>query len=147
MRLSDSFTVEAPIQTVWDFLLDVERMSQCVPGVESVEPAGDDTYKGKLKVRVGPIAASFDGIVTITETEPPNRMVAEAEADDKAAASAVKLAFTATLKADGDKTIVSHDTELTLRGRLAQFGAAVMTGTAKKMTAQFADNVRAELER
>jgi carbon monoxide dehydrogenase subunit G len=146
VHIADSFVVRAPLETVWQFLFDVERMSRCVPGVEAVEAVDDRTYRGKLRVKVGPISAAFGGTVTLTEVDAPRRVVASVEADDKASASMVRATFSATLAAVEGGTQVAYQMDVNLRGRLAQFGAAVIGGTARKMTADFAEQVRAQLE-
>jgi len=146
VQISDSFAIHAPPETVWRFLFDIERVSQCVPGVESVEVVDAKTYHGRLKVKVGPVTATFGGTATLTEVDPPRRIVAEIEADDRAIASGVKAAFSSTLTPAAGGTEVAYEMTLHMRGRLAQFGGAVVGATAKKMTAEFAQNVRAKLE-
>jgi carbon monoxide dehydrogenase subunit G len=138
MQISDSLTVTADRERVWAFLMDVERLAQCMPGVESVEEMDDSTYQGKLKVKVGPVMAAFNGKATITETDPPNRLVALIEGDDKSSDSTVKATFVSTLfSTDDDGTRIDYEMDVNLRGRLAQFGLTVVKGTARKMTAQF----------
>lgn len=137
MEINDSLTVAANRERVWAFLMDVKRMAQCMPGVDSVEEVGDSTYLGKLKVKVGPIMAAFNGKATITETEPPTRLVALIEGDDKSSGSTVKATFVSTLSPNGGGTRIDYEMGVNLRGRLAQFGLTVVKGTAKKMTAEF----------
>lgn len=137
MEIKDSFSVKADPARVWAYLLDIEQMGRCLPGVESVEATGENTYLGKLKVRVGPITASFDGKATLIELDPPQRLVAVIEGDDKSTGSAVKATFNSTLTPIEDGTQIAYAMEVTLRGRLAQFGLTVFRGMAKKMTAEF----------
>ncbi|HEY4689923.1 MAG TPA: SRPBCC domain-containing protein, partial [Anaerolineae bacterium] len=99
MNIVDSFVVRAPLEGVWAFLFDLERMGQCVPGVESIERVDDTHYRGKLKVKVGPIAAAFNGTATLVEAEPPRRVVASIEGDDRSIATFVKMTLTSTLSA------------------------------------------------
>ena len=146
MQLSDSFLIHSPPDKVWGFLLDVQQMSQCVPGLEAVEAVDDKTYRGKLRIKVGPVAAAFGGTVTLTEVDSPRRLTATVEGDDNSNASAVKATFTSTLTPVEAGTEVAYQLDVNLRGRLAQFGAAVVGATAKKMTAQFAKCVSAKLE-
>lgn len=146
MIIEDTFILLAPVKDVWDFLLDVETMSQCIPGVDALEALDDKTYRGQLKIKIGPITAAFRGVVTFKELDPPNRLVAVIEADDKASASKIKATFTATLTPHEGGTQVAYQTDLNLRGRLAQFGSAVVRGTAKKMTAQFGKCVQQSLD-
>lgn len=145
MEIKDSFTVKADRERVWAYLLDIEQMSQCMPGVESVEAVGENTYRGQLKVKVGPIAAAFSGKATLTEMDPPNKLVAAIEGDDKSSGSAVKATFTSLLSPTEDGTRIDYTMDVNLRGRLAQFGLTVVKGTAKKMTAEFGKCVQQAL--
>ena len=147
MQIKDSFLIKAPQDKVWEFLFDIPKLSQCVPGIESVEIVDDKTYRGKLVVRVGPIKSEFGGTVTLTEVEAPNRIAGTVEGDDKSSASSVKASFTGTLTPVDGGTEAAFVVEANLRGRLAQFGGPVITATAKKLTAEFAKNLRTQLEK
>jgi carbon monoxide dehydrogenase subunit G len=138
MLLKDSFIIEAPVAAVWALLQDVRHIAACVPGAEKVEDVGPDTYAGVLRLKVGPISASFAGQVTIIERIPPEKLVAEVGGQDKGSASSVKAIFTGRLSAVERGTQLDYELDMALRGRLAQFGLAVVQGTAKKMTAEFA---------
>jgi len=146
MQIKDSFTINAPQEKVWELLFDIPRLGQCVPGIESVEVVDDKTYRGKLVVKVGPIKSQFSGVVTLTEVEPPQRIVGAVEGDDKTSASSIKATFSGTLAAVEAGTEAAFVVDLSLRGRLAQFGGPVISATAKKLTAEFAKNLRAQLE-
>jgi len=146
MQIKDSFVINAPQDKVWEFLFDIPKLSQCVPGIESVEVVDNKTYRGKLVVRVGPIKSAFSGVVTLTEVDAPNRIAGTVEGDDKSSASSVKATFSGTLTPVPGGTEAAFQVEANLRGRLAQFGGPVITATAKKLTAEFAKNLRAQLE-
>ena len=146
MLITDSFVIYAPQEKVWDFLFDIPKLSQCIPGIESVEVMDDKTYRGKLVVRVGPIKSEFSGKVILTEVDEPNRIAGTVEGDDKSSASSVRATFTGTLTPVDGGTEAAFQVEANLRGRLAQFGGPVITATAKKLTAEFAKNLRAQLE-
>lgn len=145
MLIKDSFTIQAPVEAVWQFFMDVERASQCVPGVKSFQVVDDKNYQGELTVKVGPIAAHFSGKATLTELQPPHRLVASAEAEDKASRSMVKAVFSSDLSAVEGGTQVDYQMDVSLRGRLAQFGSAVFQSTAKRLTAEFVGCVQAAL--
>lgn len=145
MLLKDSFMIEAPVEAVWALLEDVHRIAGCVPGIENVEEIGPDTYNGALKIKIGPIGAAFTGQVTITERIPLERLVAEVSGQDKSSASLVKATFTGQLNRVETSTQLDYEMDIALRGRLAQFGLAVVQGTAKKMTTEFARCVTAKL--
>ena len=146
MQVNDSFVINAPQQKVWEFLFDIPKLSQCIPGIQSVEVLDDRTYRGKLVVRVGPIKSEFSGKVTLTEVDAPNRIVGTVEGDDKSSASSVKATFTGALNAVEAGTEAAFQVDANLRGRLAQFGGPVITATVKKLTAEFAKCLRERLE-
>lgn len=145
MQIKDAFTIGAPVETVWAFLQDIPRVSTCVPGIQEVAEIAPDVYRGQLKVKVGPLSATFSGRVTILERVAPERMVAQIEGEDKASASFVKATFTSRLKPVAAGTEIEYEMDVALRGRLAQFGFTVVRATAKKMTAQFAKCVQEAL--
>ena len=147
MRIQDSFTVEAPLEVVWDFLQDIPRVAACMPGLESVEQIGPDEYKAAFKVSVGPVKAKFAGKATIVERLAPVKIAARIEGNDRTSATSVKADFTGRLSGAGAGTLMEVDMEVALRGRLAQFGSAVMIATSKKLTATFADRVRKAIEK
>ena len=146
MLIKDSFIINAPQEKVWDFLFDLPKLSQCIPGVESVEALDDKNYRGKLVVRIGPIKSAFNGMVSLTEVDAPRRIAGSVEGDDRSSASSVKATFTGTLKTVEAGTEAAFEVEANLRGRLAQFGGPVITATAKKLTAEFARCLREKLE-
>ncbi len=147
MLIDQTFLVNVPAQTLWDFLLDIPRMSACMPGVEKVEAAGDQTYLGTLKVKVGPIAAQFGGKVTLLEVDAPRRLVAKAEGADARTASLVSATFTSTLKPVSEsQTEIAYQVDVAVRGLLGRYGQGVMREVAKNMTAEFARCVEAHLK-
>jgi carbon monoxide dehydrogenase subunit G len=146
MLIRDSFVIHAPQQNVWDFLFDIPRLSRCIPGIESVEALDDKRYRGKLVARVGPIKAEFDGRVTLTEVDRPNRIVGIVEGEDKSSASSIQATFSGTLTPVEGGTEAAFEVDANLRGRLAQFGGPVIAATARKLTAEFARNLREQLE-
>jgi carbon monoxide dehydrogenase subunit G len=146
MHIADSFLIKAPQEEVWKLMFDIPRLSQCIPGIESVEALDDKTYRGRLVVKVGPIRSEFAGTVRLTEVLAPERIAGVVEGDDKSSASSVKGSFTGALKPVDGGTQVAFDVEANLRGRLAQFGGPVINATAKKLTAEFAKNLRQQLE-
>lgn len=148
MIIEDTFTIHAPIQEVWDFFLDIERMSQCMPGVETVQQTSPTTYEGSLKVKVGPIAAIFGGTVEIVEQTAPTFLKAQGRAKDKNTASMAQGEFGLTLIERGPReTEIAYTLDLAIRGKLGQFGQTVILDTSKRLTAIFVEQVRAQLER
>ena len=146
MQIKDSFVINAPQEKDWELMFDIPRLSRCVPGIESVEVVDDKTYRGTLVVKVGTIKSEFGGIVTLTEVIPPKKIAGSVDGDDKTSASSIKATFTGTLTSVAHGTEAAFIVDVNLRGRLAQFGGPVITATAKKLTAEFAKNLRAQLE-
>ena len=126
-------------------LTDVERIAPCMPGAQLQEVEGDD-YRGVVKVKVGPITAQYKGTATFVEQdEAGGKMVLQAEGRDTRGQGNAKATITATMTADGDGTAVSVVTDLTVTGRVAQFGRGVMADVSAKLLGQFVDCLEAKL--
>ena len=145
MLLKDTFAVEASLESVWAFLEDIPRVSACVPGAEEVAEVAPNVYRGLLKAKIGPLAVSFGGQVTIIERVPRERLAATIEGDEKSLASFVNARFVGYLAQGESGTHLTYEVDMALRGRLAQFGFSVFQGTAKKMTAEFARRLQEAL--
>lgn len=145
MLLKDSFVIHAPLDMVWAALEDIPLLGDCVPGVQGLQQVDANTYNGILVVKVGPIRSAFDGQVTFTERVPEERISARVEGQDKTSATFVTATFSGTLTAGDEGTTLHYEVDLALRGRLAQFGLAVVQATAKLITAEFARCLEARL--
>lgn len=146
MIVEDKFVISAPIEETWNFLLDIPRVSECIPGAGEVEQVDDDTYKGNLVVKVGPIGANFAGQVQLANLDPPHHLTATARGRDQATASIASIDFSAALSpAEDEETKVAFKVDVTIRGRLGQFGQGVIRETAKQMTQVFAECVQAQI--
>ncbi len=138
MLLQDRFRVNAPVSRVWALLQDIPRLGACFPGVEGIEADGPDAYRGSLAVGVGPIRAHFSGRAVILDRQPEAKMTARIEAEDTATKTRVQADFIGLLAGAGEATELSYTLDVALRGRLAQFGTAVVNATARKMATEFA---------
>jgi carbon monoxide dehydrogenase subunit G len=142
MEFQNEFDVKAPINEVWDTMLDVERVAPCVPGAEVLERTGEDAYKVGIKVKVGPVSMQYRGEVEITDKDPSTHtatMTARArEARGQGTANAnVKM----SLSGDTDATHGSIATEVQLSGRAAAMGQGVIRDVSAKIVDQFAENL------
>ena len=147
MIIDGEFTVNAPIENVWNFLIDFEQVSRCMPGVGKVEPTEDNTYSGVVTVKVGPISVSFNGTVAKILEQAPNLLRAKLQGQDRNTASMVTGEFTSQLAAlEASSTRVSYRFDMAIRGRLGQFGQAVILDTSKQLTAEFVKCVKTRLE-
>jgi uncharacterized protein len=138
MIIKDTFTVGAPVETVWAFLHDIPRVSACMPGAEQVKEVETDVYQGRLTSKVGAVRAAFVGRVSIVERVAQERLVASVKADDRALASSVSGTFSCQLAPVEGGTRLDYEVDVAIRGRLAQIGFTAVQQTAKRMTAEFA---------
>lgn len=147
MIIDQRVTIPAPAHRVWDFMMDVPAVSQCVPGVESISLVDDRTYSGALRVKVGPIAVRLEGRVIIAEQDPDARQARmDLQAADKRVNGAVnaKMTMKLHLRDDGQTDLAIH-TEASVMGKLGEFGQAVMRKKADQIMAEFARNLSAEV--
>ena len=146
MELNNDFEVNAPIEKAWAVLTDVERIAPCLPGAQLQEVEGDE-YRGIVKVKVGPITAQYKGAATFVEQDDANhRAVLKADGRDTRGAGNASALITAVLQPIGDRTKVSVSTDLTVTGKVAQFGRGVMADVSGKLMTQFADNLEKLME-
>ena len=142
MELNNDFEVTAPVDEVWAVLTDVERIAPCLPGAQLQEVEGDE-FRGVVKVKVGPITAQYKGAASFVERDDAgHRAVLRAEGRDTRGAGNASADITAALEATNVGTKVTVITELTVTGKVAQFGRGVMADVSKKLMGQFADNLR-----
>src|SRR5436189_1603007 len=139
MKLENEFRVDVPIEEAWRVLLDVERIAPCMPGAQLQEVEGDE-YRGIVKVKVGPITAQYKGAATFVERDEVNhKAVLRAEGRDTRGQGNANATITATLTPDGEGTRVTVVTDLTVTGKVAQFGRGVMADVSAKLLGQFVD--------
>jgi uncharacterized protein len=145
MELTNDFRVGVPVERAWAVLTDVELIAPCMPGAQLQEVEGDE-YRGVVKVKVGPITAQYKGAAKFVERdEAAHKAVLRAEGRDTRGQGNANATITATLEADGDGTAVSVVTDLTVTGRVAQFGRGVMADVSAKLLGQFVDCLETKL--
>jgi uncharacterized protein len=139
MKLENQFTVPASVDEAWTVLLDVESVAPCLPGA-SVESSEGDSYKGTMKVKIGPIAATYNGTIEIAEAdEVARRAVMRAKARDVRGRGGAEATITSAMEEVSDGTRVTVETDLRVTGPPAQFGRGVMQEVSAKMMDRFAD--------
>lgn len=147
MIIEQRISIGAPMDSVWDFMLDVPSVAACLPGVESVTAQTDGTYVGVLKVKVGPITARLEGSLTLAERDRANwqaRM--DVRAADRRLGGTVSAKMTMRLEpAATGGTDLSVHTDAAVLGKLGQFGQAIIKRQADQLMAEFARNVSARL--
>ena len=141
MELNNDFEVAAPVDLVWAVLTDVERIAPCLPGAQLLEVEGDE-FRGVVKIKVGPITAQYKGAASFSERDDvEHRAVLRAEGRDTRGAGNAAADITAELEATDVGTKVTVTTDLTVTGKVAQFGRGVMADVSKKLMGQFAENL------
>jgi uncharacterized protein len=143
--LTNEFRVAVPVERAWEVLTDVERIAPCMPGAQLQEIEGDE-YRGIVKVKVGPITAQYKGAARFVEQdEAGRRAVLRAEGRETRGQGNANATITTQLEPDGDGTKISVMTDLTITGRVAQFGRGVLADVSTKLLGQFADCLEKKL--
>jgi carbon monoxide dehydrogenase subunit G len=139
--MENEFTVAAPVEDLWAYLLDVERVAPCMPGAELTDVVDDTTWKGKVNVKFGPMALSFAGTVTIKERDDAShRIVLAAKGMEQRGKGAANASVTSWLEpGGGEKTIVKMQADIMLSGAVAQLSRGLLPEVSKKLTREFAD--------
>jgi carbon monoxide dehydrogenase subunit G len=141
MELINTFEVSVPVETAWKVLTDVERIAPCLPGAQLQEIEGDE-YRGIVKVKVGPIQAQYKGKATFLERDDVNfKAGLDAAGRDTRGQGNASAIITAQLEAAGESTLVTVTTDLTVTGKVAQFGRGVLADVSAKILTQFVDNL------
>lgn len=144
MEFSGTQTLAAPVQTVWTFLMDVQRVAECAPGFQSLEVLGEEHWNAVIAVGVGPVKARFSIDVTRPEIEEPRRMVVKGRG--KAPGSAVELTGDMELTpVNESETRMDWKASVVVNGTIASVGARFLSSTAERLTAQFFSCLREKL--
>ncbi|GAA4477414.1 hypothetical protein GCM10023094_19610 [Rhodococcus olei] len=145
MKLAHHFTVDAPIETAWATLTDLEAVAPLLPGARLTGRDGD-AYLGTMTVKVGPVTSEFAGRAAFAESDhADHRAVIEAKGKDSRGAGNAAATITARLVEEGGRTTVTVDTDMKIIGKLAQFGSGVLAQVSEKLMNQFADALEAKL--
>src|SRR5699024_6512700 len=145
LRLDHEFTVAAPVDEVWQALLEPQRVAPCMPGATLTDVAGD-TFKGSVKVKLGPVNLLYKGSGQFQEKdEQARRLVIEASGKDARGAGTASATVTVTLTSEGVGTKGAVATDLNVTGRPAQFGRGMIMDVGGKILDSFADSLADEL--
>jgi len=137
MELTNDFRVALPVERAWAVFTDVELIAPCLPGAQLQEIEGDE-YRGVVKVKVGPITAQYKGQAKFLSLDPEAHVaVLRAEGRETRGQGNANATITATLTPDGEGTAVAITTDLTVTGRVAQFGRGVLADVSAKLLDQF----------
>ena len=136
MDIAGEYRIQAARQQVWDALNDPDVLKACIPGCDSVEKTSDTAFSAKVTAKVGPVKAKFAGDVTLSNMNPPESYTITGEGKGGAAGFA-KGGADVHLTEDGDATVLNYTVQANVGGKLAQLGARLIQGTARKMADDF----------
>ncbi|OLC31051.1 MAG: hypothetical protein AUH81_18635 [Candidatus Rokubacteria bacterium 13_1_40CM_4_69_5] len=146
MKLVQRCVLAVERERLWDFLVDVPRVARCIPGVEAIEHAGDNRYRGVLKVQMGPVRLALGGTVTLEEQDRKAWQASlRAEADDRGAGGGIRARMTARLAPAEAGTEFIVETDLAVLGKIGEFGQPLIKRKADGLIQAFAANVQAAL--
>jgi len=145
MEMSGEYKINAPREKVWDALNNTEILKLSIPGCEEIVQKSPTEMSAKVTAKVGPVKAKFTGEVELTDLDPPNGYRISGEGKGGAAGFA-KGGANVALEVDGDGTLLKYEVDAQVGGKLAQLGARLIDGTAKKMAGQFFENFAAAVE-
>ena len=147
-KIEERFEVKAPVERVWKYLIDPQRVVHCLPGAELLEQQDDRTFLGAIKVKVGPLSMSYKGQAKFTEINEEThqvRMVGDAREVGGSGSTKVSMLSTVTpLESGGSEVLVNADIDLV--GKIVQFGRGMIEEVSRQMFRQFSTCVKAKLE-
>jgi carbon monoxide dehydrogenase subunit G len=148
MLMEGKFTIKAPIQKLWETLLDPETLLSCIPGAEKIERIDEKTFDCVVKQKVGPISVKFKFKSVLSKLEPPTHIEVEGEGEDIAKAGHfVQKSVVDLRETPGGEVEVSYKTDATIVGKLAMFGDRIMRAKAKKVEEEFTKALQERLKR
>lgn len=137
MQMTDSRRIEAPREKVWEALNDPEVLKASIPGCEELVKHSDTELEAKVRLKVGPVKATFGGKVTLNDLDPPKGYTIEGEGSGGVAGFA-RGAARVVLEEDGpDATILHYEVDAKVGGKLAQLGARLIDSTSKRLAGEF----------
>ncbi len=147
-KIKEQFELQAPVERVWKFLIDPQRVVVCIPGAELLESQDERTFVGAVKVKVGPLSMSYKGLVKFTEVDEENhevRIVGEGrETGGTGSAKVSMLSRVTPLEGGGSQVVVESDVDLV--GKIVQFGRGMIEEVSRQLFRQFSNCVKQHLE-
>lgn len=147
MQLENSFRVGAPPERVFAFLLDVNKVVGCVPGAQLSEVVDPTTFKGTVKIKVGPVAVSYNGTARISDRDDAQHTATlTAEGRETTGPGSARATAQMRVHTAGEGSTVEIVTEYHVAGRVAQFGRSIMEDVSKRLVGEMARCIQANLE-
>jgi carbon monoxide dehydrogenase subunit G len=145
MEMTGERQIAAPRQRVWEALNDPAVLKAAIPGCDSVERTGDDSFEAKVSVKLGPMSAKFGGKVQLTNINPPASYTISGEGQGGAMGFAKGGADVALEEVGPNATVLRYNVKAQVGGKMAQLGARLIDSTAKSMADQFFDRFAAQV--
>ena len=141
MQFVNEVSVQAPPDELFEFVSDVQKVAECLPGASIAGRDGDD-WNGGMRIKVGPILANYRGTLRFLELDAENHRAAmQARAKEVNGQGSAEAKISTVIEPTSDGSLIRMTTELQIRGRVAQFGRGAMEKISKKMFAEFARNL------
>jgi uncharacterized protein len=148
MLIRNDFEVAEPVDKVWQFFQNIPQVARCLPGAELTEDLGDEKYRGKVAVRMGPVRLQFAGTADITERdEEAKRVVVHASGAEERGRGQASMVVTATLARAGRGTKVDVTQDLQLSGAAAQYGRGMISDVTSVLMRDFSANMQDRIAR
>ncbi len=145
MEMTGEYPIAAPRQKVWEALNDAETLKACIPGCETLTKTSDTSFEAKVKAKVGPVSATFTGAVSLQDLNPPISYTIQGEGKGGVAGFAKGGAKVALEELGPELTQLKYEVKAQVGGKLAQIGARLIDGTAKKLADEFFSNFAARV--
>ena len=136
MEIKGEYKIAAPREKVFAALNDAAVLKACIPGCESLDKVSDTEMTAKVRLKIGPVSATFSGKVTLSDLDPPNGYKISGEGQGGVAGFA-KGGAVVSLREDGADTVLDYNADAQVGGKIAQVGARLITGTARKLADEF----------
>ena len=147
MLIKNDFEVAQPVEKVWAFFGDIPQVASCLPGAQLTDDLGDETYGGRVAVRMGPVKLSFTGKARIVERdEARKQVVVDASGADEKGRGQASMLVTATLAPAGRGTRVGVAQDLQLSGAAAQYGRGMIADVTAVLMRDFATNMQKRID-
>jgi carbon monoxide dehydrogenase subunit G len=147
MLLEGKFSLKAPVQKLWDSLLEAETLRACVPGAEKIDRLDEKTYDCIVRQKVGPIGVRFKFKIFLSKLDPPYHIEMKGEGEDIGKAGRFTMKTSIDFKEMGTGEVeISYKCDANIIGKLAMFGNRIMMAKAKQVEDEFTRNLRKKLE-
>ena len=144
MKIDGTYTFNASREEIWESMLDPEVLSRTLPGVQELEKIGENQYKAKMKIRIGPVQGLFMGTVNLSQLQPP--VSCHLEVDGKGAPGFVKGEGDLELEEQGDTTLMKYSGDVQVGGRLASVGQRLMESSTQALIRQSLESLETQVQ-